>query len=141
MASKIGYVDASTQTQVTVQPKSTVLSIIVKANDGTPITGATVTSTAQPSGQAALSGTSDDNGLITFTGVLEGDYTVKVSKVGFDDGTWTGAVSSGQTTTQTVMLSVQSTPFPFVWVGAGGAVTIVVIAAILIIRMRKPAPR
>jgi hypothetical protein len=133
-ASKSGYQNGLGQTQVTVQPL--VINIYMKTGDGTPIAGATVVSTSQPSGQAALSGSTDANGLVVFTGILKGSYTIKASKPSYEDATWTGTVSSGQATTQNIVLS---TPFPMIWVAAGAiAVVGIVIAMFLVFKWRKP---
>ncbi|MHA1290350.1 MAG: FxLYD domain-containing protein, partial [Candidatus Thorarchaeota archaeon] len=58
-------------TTLTIQLKEQVgtLKILVKDEEGKPISGATVTSTFQPSGQSSLSGTSGIDGLVTFSDV------------------------------------------------------------------------
>ena len=109
-ASKSGYLGGSGQTQVTVQPL--VLTIIVKWSDGTPITGVALASTSQPSGQTALSGTTDANGQVSFSNVLKGAYTFKATKSGYDDKTWTLNVQGGQATTETITLVKPSGGIP-----------------------------
>jgi len=131
--SKSGYTDGSGQTQVTVQPL--VLNIIVKEAEGNPLAGATVVSTSQPSGQTALSGTTDANGLATFTGILKGSYTIKASKSDYEDNTWTGTVAAGQATTQTITLA---TPFPWTNVIISIVAVVAVVGAVLAMRMRRP---
>jgi len=131
-ASKPGYIGGSGQTQVTVQPL--VIKIYLKASDGSPIAGAAVSSTSQPSGQTGLDGRTDVNGLVVFTGILKGSYTMKVSKSGFDDGAWTGAVSSGQAMTLNIVLS---TSFSMVWVVAGVVVVVLVVALFLVFKRRR----
>ena len=48
------------------------LKVTVKDKDGKPIVGASVSSTTQPSGQQALSGTTGSDGTVTFSGVAPG---------------------------------------------------------------------
>jgi len=126
--SKSGYTSGSGQTQVTVQPL--VLNIYVKDADGNPIADATVDSTAQPSGQAALSGTTDANGLVVFTGILKGSYTIKASKTGYEDKTGTVTLIAGQATTDTVTLSklAEAPGFPLIWI----AIAVILIAVVTV---------
>jgi len=125
-ASKSGYLSSSGQTDVMVQPL--ILNIYVKDTDGNPIAGATVSSTSQPSGQTALSGTTDVNGLVRFSGVLKGSYTITASKTGYEEKTWTVTVTAGQATTETINISKPTEPTKFPWV-----LVITAIVAVLII--------
>jgi hypothetical protein len=105
-ASKPGYIGASGQAQVSVEPL--VITINVKGDDGSTITSVSVASSSQPSGQAALSGNTDANGKVTFNGVLKGAYSFKASKSGYEDKTWTLNVQAGQAMTETTTLVKQS---------------------------------
>ena len=65
-------------------PTQTTGSVLVKVTDSTGIalSGASVSSTSQPTGQTALSGTTDSDGSVTFRGVAAGAYMVSASKSG-----------------------------------------------------------
>jgi len=81
--------------------------IIVQDDDGNPISGATVSSTAQPSGQQALSGVSGMDGIVTFNEIIAGDYTIQVSKSGYETSSKLVTVIEGETTTQIIQLKEQ----------------------------------
>jgi len=134
-ASKSGYTSGSGQAQVTVQPLT--LNIYVKDADGKPIAGATVVSTSQPSGQTALSGTTDANGLVVFTGILKGSYTIKASKSGYEDKSWTVTVIAGKATTETVTLS-KVAEFPWIWAITAIVAIAIIAGAVFAIIKRKP---
>lgn len=122
------------QTQMTVW--SLALIINVKDSGGNAIVGATVASTSCPPSQTALRGTTDANGLVNFIDVSKGSYSIKSSKSGFDDNTWTGTVVAGQVTTQTIKLA---TPFPWIYVGVGTAAVAIAVGVIVWLRMKKRA--
>ncbi|MCX6654048.1 MAG: carboxypeptidase regulatory-like domain-containing protein, partial [Candidatus Bathyarchaeota archaeon] len=71
------------------------LKLTVKDSGGNALTGATVSSSKQPSGQTALSGVTAADGTVTFTSVAIGDYTLQVSKSGYVSGSSQGSVASG----------------------------------------------
>lgn len=132
LASKAGDSGSGT-TQVMVQPL--VLNIYAKDASGNPIEGVTVVSTSQPSGQSALSGTTDADGFAAFMGILKGSYTIKLTKSGYPDTTWTGTVSAGQTTTQTIAMT---TPFPWTYLIVGVVAALAVVGAAFALKMRRP---
>jgi hypothetical protein len=109
---------------------ATSLNIYVKDAAGNPIAGATVVSTSQPSGQAPLSGTTDNTGLVAFTGILNGSYTIKCSKNGYKNETWTLTVPAGQIKTETVTLSklAGASALPLMWV----AIVVILVAVITV---------
>jgi hypothetical protein len=83
------------------------LKIIVKDPSGVVISGVSVSSTSQPSGQSTLSGISAADGTIVFTGIIAGDYTLQVSKSGFVSSTGKGTVKAGSQTDSSVTLQAQ----------------------------------
>jgi len=97
---------------LTIQLKEQVgtLKILVKDEEGNPISGATVTSTSQPSGQSSLSGTTGSDGSVTFTDVKSGNYTFQASKSEYV--TKSGAVSAkvGETAELTITLEKETLP-------------------------------
>jgi len=92
-------------TAITPTPGS--LRITVKDSSGNVISGATVTSSKQPSGQAALSGTTASDGTITFPDLVLGNYTLQVSKSGYVSGSAQGVVASGAKTELSTALQAQ----------------------------------
>jgi uncharacterized surface anchored protein len=83
------------------------LKVTVKDSSGNALTGAAVSSSKQPSGQTALSGTTATDGTVTFTGLAVGNYTLLVSKNGYVSGSAQGAVASGAKTEASTTLQAQ----------------------------------
>lgn len=76
--------------QITL-PKPKIADISVNVGDGiNPISGATVTI-------GATSGTTDENGIVTFESVYEGTQTVTVTKSGYADKTSTIIIDESHT--------------------------------------------
>jgi hypothetical protein len=83
------------------------LKVSVKDSNGNPLSGVAVSSFKQPNGQTALSGTTDTSGVITFTGLTIGNYTLQISKNGYLSDTFQGVVSSGVETQLSSTLQTQ----------------------------------
>jgi hypothetical protein len=81
-------------------------SMRVKVIDGSGsiVSGATITSTTQPSGQTPLSGASGVKDPTVFSDVLAGSYTVQVDKTGYVTATGAVTVVEGATADVTVTL-------------------------------------
>lgn len=112
------------------------LSIHVRDSDGNPITGATVTSISQPTGQSAFSSPTDVNGYVIFCNIKAGSYAIRVSKSGYASASKTETVEANQTTTDTIALNKESPIFPTIdggielwWVLIVAVVLIVIIGA------------
>jgi uncharacterized repeat protein (TIGR02543 family) len=88
-------------------PETGNLQIYVKDSNNNPISGTTVLSASQPSGQSQLSGTTDTNGYVTFNNILAGSYSVEASKSGYITSTKSVTVTSDQTTTETMQLQLR----------------------------------
>jgi hypothetical protein len=88
-------------------PSTAEITLVVKDDKGAAVSGAAITSTVQPNGQAALSGTTGANGEITFSGVLEGSYTFKVTKTSFDTFTVVVEATHGGVVTTPVTIKAQ----------------------------------
>jgi hypothetical protein len=91
----------------TTLPTTGNLQIYVNDANNNPISGVTVESTSQPSGQSQLSGTTDTNGYVTFTNILAGSYSVEASEGGYVTSTKSVTVTAGQTTTETMTLQIR----------------------------------
>jgi hypothetical protein len=80
------------------------LIVHVEDTEGTPIAGAAVTSSTQPSGQPALSGTTNTTGHAEFNDVIPGFYTIEVSATNYMQSDESPTVYAGETKIQTVTL-------------------------------------
>src|SRR3990170_4123423 len=90
-------------------PETGNLYIYVKDSNNNPISGATVQSASQPSGQSQLTGTTDTNGYIAFDNILTGSYAVEAFKSGYITSTKSVTVTSDQRTTETIQLKPSET--------------------------------
>jgi len=81
------------------------LHLYVKDSDGNPISGATVTSTSQPTEEPSLTGTTDGNGCVAFNNIVEGSYTIQVSRSGYATVTKTETVTANQIIADTIVLT------------------------------------
>ncbi|MGH9917897.1 MAG: carboxypeptidase-like regulatory domain-containing protein, partial [Nitrososphaerales archaeon] len=86
-------------------PNGDLQVIAYDESTGDPIDGASVQMTVAPSGQPLESCTTDSSGQCTFSSILTGSYSVSVSASGYQPGTGSGSVSSGQTGEVTVTLA------------------------------------
>jgi hypothetical protein len=78
--------------------------VFVKDENNNPISGATVTSTVQPSGQSPLSGVTNSRGSVTFNDIIAGSYSLNASKSGFGNNDVQVTVKSQQTAVITIPL-------------------------------------
>ena len=88
-------------------PETGNLYIYVKDSNNNPISGATVQSASQPSGQSQLTGTTDTNGYIAFDNILAGSYAVEAFKSGYITSTKSVTVTADQTRTETMTLQIR----------------------------------
>ena len=78
--------------------------VYVKNENNSPINGALVTSTTQPTGQSPLSGITDQRGSVTFNDVTAGSYSFHASKSGFSANDVQVTARSQQITSITIIL-------------------------------------
>jgi hypothetical protein len=135
-ASKSGYNNGQRSVQVTVNytiHTGTILLVITDANDN-PIDGANINSTSQPSGTSQLTGVTDAAGFVAFNDAQEGDYTLQITKAGYDTQNRDVTVTAGHPTSVTIILT--GTPSllpPTPWLIAIIAIVIIVVAIIIIV--------
>ena len=125
---KTGYVTATssinvvegTTAEVTLKlekiPTTGDLKVAVKDKEGKPIIGASVSSTSQPSGQQALTGTTGSDGVATFNGILLGGYTIQASKSGYTSGSVQGTAEANEVKDISITLQAQAST------GGGGSI-------------------
>jgi hypothetical protein len=89
---------------------------IVDSSTGAAIADASVVSTSQPAGQAALDGLTNSTGYILFSDILPGAYNLNASKIGYNSNSSVSVTVVPDVTTSTqISLSAipgQPTPFP-----------------------------
>ncbi len=108
-ASKTGFPEATSTVSTTegttanlpitfqpTQPTCT-LKVTVKDKDGAAISGASISSTTQPSGQATLTATTGADGVATFSDIKPGGYTFQASKNGYAQKSGSSNVADGET--------------------------------------------
>jgi protocatechuate 3,4-dioxygenase beta subunit len=101
---------SSAASSFTVSQPVTTGGILVAVTDssGTPVVGATVSSTSTPSGQSALTGVSGSDGFVKFTGIAAGSYTFSASKTGYATTSGTMMVVAGTDVNLSIALQTQS---------------------------------
>jgi hypothetical protein len=149
-ASKIDYSTSTGTAQVTVLPYGSVpsgtLALCIKDDTGTPITGANVTSTSQPTGMNKLSGTTNSTGYTTFPNAKEGNYTFNVSKDGYNPITQTVNFKTNSTTARTLFMTstVEEQPqgdLTVVWLALVAVIVVVIVIAAAYIQKRRTASK
>jgi len=92
---------------ILVGPRVGDLKVTVKDSAGAPMKSVAVSSTAQPSGQTALTGMSSDDGSVIFSGVLLGNYTLQAQKSGYASSSGKVNVTAGGANELTLALQAQ----------------------------------
>ncbi len=140
-ATKTGYNGAAGNVTVTVELEPTnssnILRVRIAEDDGTPVSGATISS--EPTGNGVnLNGITNETGYVSFANVLEGTYTIQITKEGYDAKTETIQFVAGQTSYQTVNVSRAGSSIFSLPVIIGIVVAVVaVIVVLLLIRSRQ----
>ena len=83
---------------------------VVKADDGTVLSGATVTVEGSALIQKSISVTADNNGAFRFLQLTPGTYIVRAGLKGFETREYRVTVNVGRTASVPVMLSVGGQP-------------------------------
>ncbi len=141
-AEKSGYAGGEVEVQVTVEAIGVGGDIIISVQDmnGNPISGATVTSISQPSGQPPLTNTTNDTGHVAFYNVRAGSYVFEINKTGYDARRQGFSVTGGQTTTSIANLSPATQSFfdsILIWILLAAVVIIMIIITIAILKRRS----
>jgi Carboxypeptidase regulatory-like domain len=150
-ASKLEYSTSTGTAQVTVLPYGSVpsgtLALCIKDPDnGTPIGGANVTSTSQPTGMNKLSGTTNGTGHIVFPNAKEGNYTLNVIKDGYNPITQTVNFKSNSTAVRTLFMTTTASTQPpqdltAVWLALVAVIVVCIVVAAAYIQKRKTASK
>ena len=117
-------------------------TLVVKVVDANmkPVAGANVTSTGQPTGQAALYGKVNSSGVILFSDLRNGTYTIRTANNGFVASSTSVTVFLNRLSNVTITLKASPAPASnlLLWVlggaTAGGAVAL---AGFLVWRQRR----
>jgi parallel beta-helix repeat protein len=124
---------------VTAFPGELVLHVVDQSSN--PITGANVTSIAQPPGQVTLAGASPANGTVSFPCLPPGPYSFRVSSPGFQILQTTILVSNS-TVVRTLTLARILNVFPLAlveYVVIGAVVAVVLVAGTYVWRRSRRA--
>ncbi|HEV2119760.1 MAG TPA: NosD domain-containing protein [Candidatus Bathyarchaeia archaeon] len=117
-------------------------TLLVRVVDGNkkPVVGADIGSTVQPAGQPALSGKVNNSGLVTFSDLRNGSYTIRAASIGFVAGSKGVVISLNRLTNATITLSPSPAPASSLWlfaVGGGAAAGVAAVAGFLVWRSRR----
>ncbi len=85
------------------------LKVVVEDSVGKAVSGVSITSAKQPVGQSVLSGVTQSEGYVQFTGIAVGEYSFNVSKTGYTPTSIMGEVAAGGNNTAKVRLQIVST--------------------------------
>jgi hypothetical protein len=99
-----GAASPSAAFTVSQAPSTGGLKVTVLDSGAKPIVGASVSSTATPGGQSALSGVTGSDGSVTFADAAPGSYTMQVSMSGYVTNTGTTSVVAGSTASTSITL-------------------------------------
>jgi hypothetical protein len=138
-ASKPGYNTGQGNVQVTVNSTVQTGSILlqIEEDNGNPVSDASVTSTSQPSGISPLNGIANEGGYMEFNNVLEGSYTMQITKSGYYTKNETISVTAGQTTVQTITLLNTPSPWPSTPIVIAIIAAVIIAVAIIALVLRK----
>ncbi len=139
-ASKAGYAGGESSVEVIVNPIGVGGDIIIRVQDlnGNPVSGATVASIDEPSGQPPLSGVTNTTGHVEFSNVRAGSYVIQVNKTGHDTRTQPITVTDGQSTTTIINLPPPAAGFMdslLIWILL--AVVLAIIAIVTVVMLKK----
>ncbi len=137
-ATKTGYTSTMALTQVTVNlnlVNAGAIQIRVLEDNGNPLSDATVTSQTNPSGATALNGITNATGYVTFTNAFEGNYTIQISKAGYEKQTQTIKLAGSQPANYTVNLA--KTASDITWILVIVVVVVIIVAVVLFLFIRK----
>lgn len=85
------------------------LRVEIRDENGNSISGATLTSTSQPSGQTPCTSTSDTEGIFTFRDLKRGDYSFDATCNGYEDQSISTNILAGETSEVIITLEKKQT--------------------------------
>jgi hypothetical protein len=163
-ASKTGYITSQATVQITVQPATSptptptaddnssslqntttsslgIIQMLIEDSDSNPLINATVYSTSQPAGAAALSDTTNSTGYVTFTNLTTGMYNFCLCKDGYATTNipfnFTGESKSRTYTLNSDIISKPSNSDTFLIIVAVVVVVVVVVIALGVIVVKR----
>jgi len=118
---------------------SEILQIHVQDGSGNPLSGAYISSITQPAGVTVLSGTTNTNGDLLFSGALIGAYTLQVGKSGYNSQNVTFDFTGNQITPEVVILTAQTglSLMEIYLIVAVVAVILVANVVVIVVRRRR----
>ncbi len=139
-----GHTGTSTTT-IAATPVTGNLRIIVKDENGNPVSGALIIFTQVPSGQSPLpQKATQTDGSVLYQQIVPGNYAYTVTAGGYLNATKTETVPAGATPVQsTANITREPTPPAsnfLLYAGIAAAAALIVLGSILYLRRRKPVP-
>jgi hypothetical protein len=134
-ATKTGYISEITQLKMTINPSDTptsTLQVQIVDENGNPISNTDVTIASQLTPDQTTSATTDETGYVTFEGLIGGDYTIQVTRDGYNAINQTITCPAGRTLSQTLILS-QSPLFSLVPLSLPMLIVIIVIVVVAVV--------
>ena len=99
--------------------KDAEFEFIIKDKNGNPVSGVSLTTITQPVNQDVLSGFTDSEGIMAFTKVIPGNYTIQAIKEGYLKGNSSFSVVPEETVKITIVLGREverfSIPILYYW--------------------------
>ncbi|MFB3888343.1 MAG: carboxypeptidase-like regulatory domain-containing protein [Candidatus Bathyarchaeia archaeon] len=141
-ATKVGYNGTVNRAQVSVNPNSTsgvtgTIQVQVVEDNGSPVGDASVSSSAQPTGENTLNGVTNATGFVAFPNVLGGSYTFQISKEGYNTKEETVQFVAGQMASISVSLAKASFLSLTTIIAIVVVAVVAVVVAVFIIRRRR----
>lgn len=102
----------STESTITVQPRTGNVKVTIVDEKDSLIPGATVKTITTPTEQTSLEGTTSTDGTATFGNIRVGSYAFNASKTGYKANTGTGQAVEDQTNTIKIVLTRNNAGVP-----------------------------
>ena len=137
-ASLTGYVSGSGRAEIKVEPYVRLggVKITVVGEDGKPIKNVRVTSVSGPPAAPPLSSMTDENGVVQFIGIPEGQYLFEVSGEGYVEQRVAVTVKADQTASISLTLAAAEQP-TWIWIKAAAIALAAAAAATATFKLRR----
>ncbi len=108
----LGCTGTGTPTQTLPASGTGSLRVTVQSSDGSPLAGAKVISNTQPDGQLKVTGSTGQDGAVTYKDIKAGDYEFYISRFDYEQKQFSVTVVADKVTGITITLNHTPTPSP-----------------------------
>jgi hypothetical protein len=142
-ASKTDYTTSTATTQVTIVSTINVgtMQLCIKDESGQPVSDAIISTLSQPTGMEKLTDVTNSTGNVSFPNAIEGTYTIKVNKQGYNPMNQTFTFTTTMPVlTLSITKSADSQPAmnpAIIWLILIAVIVIIVIAAAAYIQKHR----